>query len=394
MADVLPRRATAASASRAWVEALRVQDGTTRWHATVGAQTPVAVQVAGHRVVVVLPGDSCTGDGDVVAVDATSGRGLWRARLADPRYASTYAVDRSVVALASGDSVTGVDAKSGATRWVAKDLPPTDIGRFVSAAGGLFVVEKRASPPPHPGAPVEGPPSAVLVALDASHGQPRWTYTPDPSEEVLSVVGDGRVIVVESFGPVDSPTPVQPTNKLVALDSKSGQPLWHQELGSWESTLPLTARNGVVVFSGQTSGASRTFDTGSRLVALSSTTGSIVWDRTGATAIPVMTRALADGSLYLSAMDGTVEALDATTGSAHWQRQSKSGGGAGSSLLEAAGSGIAMVVQPASTRSVTVGALDARDGHARWHQSMPATAAAISHAFAYVAGGGERQHCD
>jgi outer membrane protein assembly factor BamB len=352
------------------------------------------VEASANRVVVRLAGKRCTGDGDVVAVDARSGRETWRSRVSGPRYGETMAVDRTVVALVSGTVVTGVDARNGATRWVAKDLPPTDAGGLVFAAGGLFVVEKKTSDRPPPAALLEpGPPSAALFALQASNGQPRWTYTPDPSDEVLAAVADGSTVIASTFGPVDSPTPARPTNKLVALDRETGRPLWHRELGSWESTFPIVARDGVVVFSGQTLGTSRTFDSGSRLVALSSTTGAVLWDKTGATA---MTTGLSidQGSVYLSTADGTVEALDATTGTPRWQQRAKSVTRGVSSRVEAAGSGIVLVERVESTRSATAYALAARDGHDRWRLHAAATTGTISNASVYVAGGGARQVCD
>jgi outer membrane protein assembly factor BamB len=131
----------------------------------------------------------------VSALDASSGRSLWRHPLAGAR--SGLAVSGSGVYVVDGSGVLhALDVATGAERW---SRPVSDQPVLPSVGSGLVVVASL--------------PAGQVVALDPQSGSPRWSAGPFASPVGLAV---GPGVVYDASG----------ASGLVALDAITGQLRW------------------------------------------------------------------------------------------------------------------------------------------------------------------------
>jgi outer membrane protein assembly factor BamB len=402
-----------ASGDASSLEARVAMTGRVRWRAEAGSQPAVDVVASGRWVLVQLAPATCDGtESPLVVFDAKSGHEVWRASIS-AGLPHQFAVSGDVVAvLTRGGVVKGLDLAHGTTRWQApgfqSGIDPGS-GTQIFAAGDLFVAERSASAQTQgtPGSrpPATRPPAITLVALERSNGKQRWTYVPADTDQVLGVTFDGHEAIAQTRGPVVSSTPVEPDEKLVGLDLATGAPTWQSALGKWEGFSLIVTANGAVFFTGSTSATESqqlpgAFESGSRLIAVDSSTGAVLWDHRDAPLSPT-SKAADDTNLYTINSDGTLAALDARTGTTRWQAASvnhaPNSGPAGTTPDElvavAAGSGIVVVV-PLTKESGNLHALDANTGHNLWATQDPAQTGTIAAGSVYLAGGGTRQNCD
>jgi outer membrane protein assembly factor BamB len=108
--------------------------------------------------------------------------------------------------------------------------------------------------------------------------------------------------------------------QLHALDSATGQVLWNfppDAITSDHSWTTPAAKNGIVYF-----GVNRPIPV---VYAVNAATGQEIWEHVGTVSNIVSSPALIDGRLYVAFTDGTIRALDATTGQVVWSVVQPSG---------------------------------------------------------------------
>lgn len=190
-----------------------------------------------------------TGRAELIALDAATGKQIWRVALPQPaRAAPTVAEGRLFVALL-GNIILAFDAKTGDRLWMYQGA------QSVTAMLGM------PAPAYADGLVVAGLGSGELVALRASGGAVVWLDNLGSAHggdrELSAVLGlpviqDGRVYAVSLGG------------LMVAIDLRSGRRLWEREITS--ANTPCVAGGFIFVLT-----------TEAQIVALDRIDGSIVW---------------------------------------------------------------------------------------------------------------------
>lgn len=183
------------------VQAVSARDGTPRW--TYDAKLGVAgdVVVSGNRVLV------GSRSYDLIALDATTGKELWKHYYWFSWIESPPVVRDGVVYTGSSDAlnVYAINLADGSLRWKT-GVPGWSWQR--TAVTDDLVIAGTAGAGPFPGARV-----GSLLALDRATGAIRWIHLDPPSEEMLKakkgwgfgaspVVADGVVYAADLNGKV------------------------------------------------------------------------------------------------------------------------------------------------------------------------------------------------
>ncbi len=269
-------------------------------------------------------------DGYLHALNAVSGRELWRFSVGAELVNTTPAVHGGLVYTgASGGALFALDRRTGRPRWSAAlhaepTAPPV-------VAGGLVLV-------------ASGP--ATVQALDAASGRLRWLAHPPrvldlgyPTEGPATV-DDGTVY--EDFSSSDT---------IVALRLSDGHLLW--KIGPVGDRLGAApAVDAATLYAATESGT---------MIAVDRALHTLRWYRVlppghtqGVSAAPVRTGAL----LLAPDQDGCLYALDSATGAMRWRVST------GAALLASPAVSGEVAYQPSSDGLLY--AVDTRDGHVRW----------------------------
>ncbi len=189
-----------------------------------------------------------SGDGNVYAVEETTGALRWKVATGDVVHASP-AYDGSTIYVGSWDSVLyALDAASGREKWRFQAGQDPVAHNQVGFQGSAAVVS---------GTVYVGCRDAHLYALDAATGSPRWNLNTRGSWVVASpAVAQGRVI----FGTSDS-------KLLHVLDAASGKPVYEHAENSYLFSSPAVTADTIYV--GKMNGG---------LVALDLATGKTLWE--------------------------------------------------------------------------------------------------------------------
>lgn len=197
------------------IAAFDLRSGAARWtHATVGEDMPSAVYYRGRVIF-------ANGDWHAYALRADTGQEVWST---DVGGVSTMA---SAV-LANDEAVFGVctrglqesyavalDARSGKMLWRSPygycDASPT------YANGEVFVSAARRGAS-------ELQPITVVAALDAKTGKARWVYREEPG--LWSIVGSAEAAVEGSYADGIYYQSAPFTDKMLAFDGATGQIRW------------------------------------------------------------------------------------------------------------------------------------------------------------------------
>lgn len=223
------------------------------------------------------------GDGYLFALDAATGRELWRYK-AKGTYLSPPAVaGDSVFVAASDGNLHAFDAATGRPRWNTKrkgdSLAPT---APLVANGHLYLSAGDGELG-----------DAVLVAVDAGTGEEKWVYKTKglPSAPAL----EGGALYFGSH-----------RGDLFAVDAATGRELWKSRAGRGVAT-PV-ASGGLVFFTTE----------GGELNCVDATTGQRRWkaEKTGKVNTPL---AVSGGLVYFGGREGGLFAVDAQTGAERWQ---------------------------------------------------------------------------
>ncbi len=181
-----------------------------------------------------------TGFADVIALDATSGKELWRTRLSGPMRAAPTVVDGRVFLVTIDNQAFALNADTGERIW-------THSG-FAEVAGLLG----GASPAVANGAVIVPYSSGEIFALKVENGRPLWSDNLSSSRrlDALSTLADIRGMPVIDQGLAFA---ISHSGRMAAIDIRTGTRAWEQGIGGvdmpWvagEFVYVLTNENQVV----------------------------------------------------------------------------------------------------------------------------------------------------
>lgn len=175
-----------------------------------------------------------SGDGNVYALNASSGGVEWKFKTGDVVHASPAIADGTVY-IGSWDSYFyALDAASGREKWKFKTGDDPDTHNQVGIQSSAAVAD---------GAVYFGCRDSHFYALDAASGEKKWALSTEGSWVVASpAVKDGRVYV-----------PTSDSSLLFALDAKSGKVLHQISFNKWY-VFSSPAIAGNILFVGSTQG--------------------------------------------------------------------------------------------------------------------------------------------
>ena len=206
--------------------ALDKRTGELVWQRTLSGETLDTIAIAGglvfHR----------SDDGSLQARSVDDGEEAWTSDVRLGESPGDIVTDGERVLVTDGDRTVAVEAGSGDTLWEARPFPGSDLSIVALANGTLFAVS---------GGNGEG-----VAALDTATGAERWRY--ERSEGSLSLPGTAtNEVFVTRYDDGAS------GQGWIALDARSGTPLWESPLGGPASiavasadTLYACADDGVV----------------------------------------------------------------------------------------------------------------------------------------------------
>jgi outer membrane protein assembly factor BamB len=225
-------------------------------------------------------------DHTLYAVSAESGRTLWKFET-DAPILSSAAVAQEVVCVGGRGKVYGVDARSGKPVWSQTASALT----FSSAAtdGEAFYLAGS---------------DRSVYAFDARTGTPRWKSDGSFSSTLAPVAAGSRILVVRFDGTI------------CALDSKTGKIQWRKAAtgGRLKFGASPPSVSGTTAYIAASDGAA------SRLFALNTADGEIVWQTPlGQAVVGAGVGVAPDGrSLAVIGVRGKVSVHDAQNGKVLW----------------------------------------------------------------------------
>ena len=193
-----------------------------------------------------------TGYGRLVALDAKTGKKLWRVNIGAPVRGAPAAGQGVVVVITADDQTLAFDAQTGAARWHHRGI--RESAGYFSATSPVMTED---------GIVISAYSSGELFALRVESGSELWSDTLVSANRTNAaaifsgidadpVVQDGAVLAVSAGGVMQ------------ASDLTSGRPIWEQRVGSHMT--PWPAGNAVYVLTAD-----------NELVALLKRDGSVRW---------------------------------------------------------------------------------------------------------------------
>jgi len=229
-----------------------------------------------------------SGDGNVYAFDAESGRQRWRVST-EGRVRSSPAVEDGVVYVGSADGrLYAIELLTGELLWRFE----TQGVAHVSAEFGFDRKTIQSSPAVANGVVYFGSRDGGTYAVDASSGELRWRYDHTTPWVISSpAVSDGSMFEGTSDGLY-----------VHSLNSETGEEYWRFQTRNRAFSSPGVS--GEVLYIGTHSG---------RLLALDTATGSLSWElRFGGA---VMSSPVVDGDrLYVGCDDGAIYSIRLASG--------------------------------------------------------------------------------
>ncbi len=174
--------------------ALDAATGAERWFFPTGGSVAASPVVNGNDIVVPAA------DGYVYSVNAATGTLAWKVDV-DAGVSSPALVEGVLVvaggAFGGAGRVVALNGATGATQWTF--TPNGPVQASVTAAGGRLYFATNAA-------------QGTVYVLDLASGRLDWSYTPSPSQYILSTptVADGRLIFASDNGHVYEFTYAQP----------------------------------------------------------------------------------------------------------------------------------------------------------------------------------------
>src|SRR5690554_5783700 len=225
---------------------------------------------------------AASADGELVAVDAETGKRKWKRQLDDRIFAGVGGdLERLYLVTREADLVA-LSREDGQELW--RSALPTEALAAPQSNGALVVTQTT---------------DGRVLAFDATKGEKRWQY--DGVVPVLSLRAAaaplvGGDVVIASFA----------NGKMLALSADSGQPLWQYEVGQPQGRTelerlvdiagqPLVLETAVLVVGYQ-----------GKLALVDIRTGHEIWSRKASSLYAPM---VGDGDIYLASANGDVVAL-------------------------------------------------------------------------------------
>ncbi|HUS33925.1 MAG TPA: PQQ-binding-like beta-propeller repeat protein [Verrucomicrobiae bacterium] len=267
-------------------------------------------------------------DGNVYAVEASSGAERWRYPQGEPIYSSPAIAPNGVVVIASKYSLLALNGDTGGLRWKvgtsevysSPTIGTNGVVYFTGFSYSYVFAVDLATGTNRWGAPMGadrayGSPSigangmvycgggwlrsggVRLFAFDGKTGQEKWNFHTVNSIQATPAIGPDGAVYFPSY------------DKLIyALDGQTGTQKWSHLLGDSVSSSPaLGPDNSIYVGSND-----------GRLYSLNMSDGSERWNYLTGDTIHSSPALGADGTVYFGSYDKKVYALDARTGSLKW----------------------------------------------------------------------------
>lgn len=273
--------------------------------------------------------------GHVYAVDAETGDIVWRVKPdANGKQSSPVVVDGVVYIGAegdgSGDQLYALDAQTGNVEWRWSGGTDGIYRGGVTVADGLVFVGSWDGD--------------TLYALNGDDGTLEWSYDAGEITGYASPnVVDGTLYFASFHGDVH------------ALDVTDGSEEWVFDTGTWETYSQPTVYEGIVYVGANTGGGG--------LWAIDASDGTEVWSSIGDDAFR-SSPTVVDGVVYIGSYDGTLYAVDASTGSIVWEFTDPTDSLLSSPTVE---NGVVYI----GCDDGTLYAVNAVDGTAEWTFSEP-----------------------
>ncbi|WP_298224679.1 PQQ-binding-like beta-propeller repeat protein [Acidocella sp.] len=207
----------------AHIRALSLANGSELWHTNTRPRHNTTQNIGGGIAFESGKIYASTGYGEALALDAGSGKILWRQPLDFPARSAPLAAGGVVAVVTQNDFLLTFDAKTGAPGW-----------RFSGAVGTppMTAASVTGAPAFADGIIVAGFSTGLLAAIDANSGTPAWEQSLaagfgqasalDLSDIVACPVIAGGVVYGISIG-----------GTFMAVDLHSGAKVWtHQAMGS------------------------------------------------------------------------------------------------------------------------------------------------------------------
>ncbi|QFT32728.1 PQQ-binding-like beta-propeller repeat protein [Roseibium porphyridii] len=230
----------------------------------------------------------------LVALEAGSGREIWRADLDTPARGAPVAGAGHVFVVSQSNEVYALSQSDGSVAWSYAGVEET--AGLLSAANPAISGNKVIVPFS----------SGEIMAIDIKSGEPEWIDGVSRGFRTLALSGLADV----SASPVIAGNTVYATGvagRTVAVDARSGQRRWEQDLGSVHT--PVVSGNALFMV-----------DLDDRMVALDLKSGEPLW----ATSLPRPEKKkrrrnwagpiLANGALVAFSSDGQIAVVDAASG--------------------------------------------------------------------------------
>ncbi|MBN9669981.1 PQQ-binding-like beta-propeller repeat protein [Labrenzia aggregata] len=231
---------------------------------------------------------------EVVALEAGSGRVIWRVSVDTPPRGAPVAGAGHVFVVSQSNDVYALSQSDGTLAWTYSGIEET--AGLLSAANPAINGNRVIVPFS----------SGELMAIDIKSGEPAWIDGVSRGFRTLALSGLADV----SASPVVTGNSVYATGvagRTVAVDAKTGQRRWEQDLGSVHT--PVVSGSALFMV-----------DLDDRMVALSLKSGETLW----ATSLPRPQKKkrrrnwagpiLANGALVAFSSDGQIAMVDAASG--------------------------------------------------------------------------------
>jgi len=272
--------------------------------------TGVAAAAGSGTVLLIVPAPS--GDFKVRGLDALTGHQLWEANLTvtniPPLVNGQVALVQRYGCLTSASPpdinpsscsgpgqassfVSRLDPATGNQLWQTGFGKGSQVRRLLLGDVAVFSVDVELPPPPGQLPPAVPPPGAI-GALDPATGMELWRQTVSTELSIPAVAAPGTVYV-EQTKP-SSALNQCPTNRLDALDSKSGTPRWLiDNLPACEMFVDADGHTVVLVL---------TSFSGTKIVVLDSVTGTELWEKPMPSSglYPLVHASVSGGVVYVS----------------------------------------------------------------------------------------------
>ncbi len=252
------------------------------------------------------------GGDEIAAFDASSGRERWSFKTAGenmPSPALVHIVDRDAIVFANGDDhVRALDVSTGRLLW---SIPVDGVSTMASAAAQDGVVYVLAGPSARMHRPDH------VYAIRPADGRIVWS-APYGNADDSPVVGDGRVFV-EDAQMVSGGTRDDAVNDVYALDLASGRLVWAHNSGTGYFTTVGTDEEAIAGLVDRGT-LLQSLPAARRFAAYDDAQGRVLWAISTEAAVKMSAVAL-DGLVYVGDTAGVLYTIDEGNGRIIAQRR-------------------------------------------------------------------------